>query len=64
MRDLPGVVIRPVVTPGADVGVGDLSVNFDMDSSPSYRHHLITLEINIRDTIKSALIMKTSKIFS
>ena len=38
LKDLPGVVIRPVVTPGADVGGGDLSVNFDMDFSPSYRH--------------------------
>ena len=37
LRDLPGVVIRPVVKPGADVGRGDLSVDFDIDSSPSYR---------------------------
>ena len=36
LRDLPGVVIRPVVKPGADVGRGDLSVDFDIDSSPSY----------------------------
>ena len=36
LRDLPGVVIRPIIKHGADVGRVDLSLAFDIDSFPSY----------------------------